>query len=281
VKWRSRDGDKTPQVDHDADGWSELVHAHGTAGDVPRLLAACSGPVSGRDRAWGELWDRLCHHGSVYSASAAAVPYLTALACDDELRPADRAQATSLIAAIADGSSYLAVHGPLVPGRYSAREREQLSIEQRWAKDAREAARAAAPTVLRRLATTNGRELLVIVVLAAEVGPVALPFADLLAEARERVAPGEQRAAVDLAVMLVRGDPLTGAELDARLARLDHEVALYLEQSLPGLPVDVQARALVNMLVADYGSWTPTMPIPLHRGDAASSDRQRRSSTGG
>jgi hypothetical protein len=217
------------------------------------------------------LWDRLCHHGSVYSASAAAVPELTRLACDDGLRPADRAQATSLIAAIADGSSYLAVHGPLMPGRFSTQEREQLSIEQGWVQDARRAAREYAPQILNRLDTTTGRELLVIVVLAAEVGLGAAPFADALQRARERVAPGEQRAAVDLAVSLVRGEMLTTEQLRAAVARLDHEVSDYLEQALPGLPPDTQARALITMIVADYGSWTPTMPIPIRRADTPQS----------
>ncbi|HEY6796769.1 MAG TPA: hypothetical protein VI248_19025 [Kineosporiaceae bacterium] len=274
MKWRSKANQQPARPEPEVGIWGQLRHAHGAASDIPALLHAASGPASGRDRAWAQLWDRLCHHGSVYSASAAAVPELTRLACDDSLRPADRAQATSLIAAIADGSSYLAVHGPVVPGRFSAAEREQLSIEQGWVQDARRAAREYAPRILQRLDSTNGRELLVIVVLAAEVGLGAAPFADALKRARDRVAPGEQRAAVDLAVTLVRGELLTTEELQARVARLDHEVSSYLQQALTGLPPDTQARALVTMIVADYGSWTPTMPIPFgssSRSDAAPS----------
>lgn len=264
MRWLSKGG-RQQEPQPEIGGWSQLRHAYGPASDIPGLLHAARGPASGRDRAWAQLWDRLCHHGSVYSASAAAVPELTRLACDDSLRPADRAQATSLVAAIADGSSYLAVHGPVVPGRFSATEREQLSIEQGWVQDARRAAREYAPQILQRLDTTTGRELLVIVVLAAEVGLGAAPFADALQRARERVAPGEQRAAVDLAVTLVRGQLLTTEELQARVARLDHEVSSYLNNALGGLPPDTQARALITMIVADYGSWTPTMPIPIRR----------------
>ena len=262
MRWRPK-ANKEPEPQPEVGGWALLRHAYGHAVDVPALLQAACGPTNGRDRAWAQLWDRLCHHGAVYSASAAVVPELTRLACDDSLRPADRAQATSLIAAIADGSSYLAVHGPLVPGRFSADEREQLSIEQGWVQDARRAAREYAPHILRRLETTNGRELLVVVVLAAEVGLGAAPFVEMLQRARERVAPGEQRTAVELAVSLVCGELLTAEELQARVARLDHEVASYLNQALSGLPPDTQARALITMIVADYGSWTPTMPIPI------------------
>ena len=71
--------------------------------------------------------------------------------------------------------------------------------------------------------------------------------------------------AFGIAVALVRGELLTTEELQARVARLDHEVAAYLNTALGGLPPDTQARALVTMIVADYGSWTPTMPIPIRR----------------
>ena len=58
---------------------------------------------------------------------------------------------------------------------------------------------------------------------------------------------------------------LTVEELQVRVARLDHEVSAYLNNALNGLPPDTQARALITMIVADYGSWTPTMPIPIRR----------------
>jgi hypothetical protein len=160
-----------------------------------------------------------------------------------------------------------------VPGRFSAQEREQLSIEQGWVQDARRAAREYAPQILQRIETTNGRELLVVIVLAAEVGLGAAPFAEAMQRARDRVAPGEQRTAVELAVSLVRGELLTTEELQARVRRLDHEVGSYLNQALTGLPPDTQARALITMIVADYGSWTPTMPIPIRRADTPQSTR--------
>ena len=58
--------------------WARLGHAYGSAEDIPGLLAqARSGPD---DRASGELWSRLCHQGTVYSASYAALPELAAIA---------------------------------------------------------------------------------------------------------------------------------------------------------------------------------------------------------
>ncbi|MCZ1002041.1 hypothetical protein O1M63_34875 [Streptomyces mirabilis] len=58
--------------------WSRLHHAYGTAEDVPGLLDAV-GPDA-QDPGWNKLWSRLCHQGTVYSASYAALPALTEMA---------------------------------------------------------------------------------------------------------------------------------------------------------------------------------------------------------
>ncbi|OSZ62130.1 hypothetical protein OQI_01610 [Streptomyces pharetrae CZA14] len=58
--------------------WSRLHHAYGTAEDIPSLLdRAGSDP---QDSSWDDLWSRLCHQGTVYSASYAALPALTEMA---------------------------------------------------------------------------------------------------------------------------------------------------------------------------------------------------------
>jgi hypothetical protein len=61
---------------HDA-GWAHLSHAYGEASDIPYWLSKVS---PGREKAWNELWSRLCHQGSVYDASFAALPALLDLA---------------------------------------------------------------------------------------------------------------------------------------------------------------------------------------------------------
>ncbi|MFJ8609967.1 hypothetical protein ACIRH0_22625 [Streptomyces sp. NPDC093675] len=58
--------------------WSELHHAYGTAEDVPGLLDAAR--PAPQDPSWDELWSRLCHQGTVYSASYAALPALRDMA---------------------------------------------------------------------------------------------------------------------------------------------------------------------------------------------------------
>ncbi|TDD29763.1 hypothetical protein E1218_03075 [Kribbella turkmenica] len=57
--------------------WTSLRDAYGTAGPVEALLRR--GDTQDRT-IWDELWSRLCHQGTVYSASYAALPRLADLA---------------------------------------------------------------------------------------------------------------------------------------------------------------------------------------------------------
>jgi hypothetical protein len=76
--------------------WSQLTHAYGSAEDIPDLLSQVApGP---RSQAWSELWSRLCHQGTIYSASHAALPALTQLA--RQWPPTDRADPLVLAGAI-------------------------------------------------------------------------------------------------------------------------------------------------------------------------------------
>lgn len=58
--------------------WAELDHASGSAENIPGLFARLGG--SEDDAVWSELWSDLCHQGSVYAASWAAMPVLTDIA---------------------------------------------------------------------------------------------------------------------------------------------------------------------------------------------------------
>jgi len=56
--------------------WADLQDAYGSAERTPDLIAAAvaSGQEFGAE--WDEVWGRLCHQGTVYSASYAAIPLL-------------------------------------------------------------------------------------------------------------------------------------------------------------------------------------------------------------
>jgi len=62
----------------DAELWTTLRHAYGTAEDIPLLLRQLRlFPPSRPDaEPWHSLWSALCHQGDVYSASFAAVPHI-------------------------------------------------------------------------------------------------------------------------------------------------------------------------------------------------------------
>jgi hypothetical protein len=77
--------------------WSQLNHAYGTADDVPGLLDKVSQAPNDSD--WTELWSRLCHQGTVYSASHAALPALRDMA--RQWSPAARQAPLLLAGAIA------------------------------------------------------------------------------------------------------------------------------------------------------------------------------------
>jgi hypothetical protein len=66
--------------------WSDLDHAYGPATDIPDLLRELRDfPPAAENTAepYFSLWSSLCHQGSVYMASFAAVPHIVE-ACQDE-----------------------------------------------------------------------------------------------------------------------------------------------------------------------------------------------------
>ena len=61
--------------------WSMLHHAYGEATDVPDMLRAMASPDPGvRHQAYDDAYGNIFHQGSVYSATAASVPFLYELA---------------------------------------------------------------------------------------------------------------------------------------------------------------------------------------------------------
>ncbi|MFG3000803.1 hypothetical protein [Streptomyces sp. NPDC048340] len=70
--------------------WSQLGHAYGSAEGIPALLDRIASEPNAE--LWNDLWSALCHQGSVYSASFAALPWLVCVADGD-----DREQAVSAL----------------------------------------------------------------------------------------------------------------------------------------------------------------------------------------
>ena len=80
--------------------WAELTHAYGEAEDVPELVRALGAPDSDRaQEAFEKLNSSLFHQGTVYPASAAAIPFLVELACS---APHHRAELVTMVGMLAD-----------------------------------------------------------------------------------------------------------------------------------------------------------------------------------
>ena len=88
----------------DAIDWSTVQACYGPATAVPSLLSQLASP-SARERsgAIGELWGCLCHQGTVYEASALAVPFLYEAAKSLAITRADRNQLLALVVHIGLG----------------------------------------------------------------------------------------------------------------------------------------------------------------------------------
>jgi hypothetical protein len=90
----------------DAIDWSSLTHAHGPASDVPeRLRSLLFDDPAVQLEACAELHERIRHQGTVYPASAAAVPFLFELLAHPVGRVAGCA--ASLLGCIATGEGWL------------------------------------------------------------------------------------------------------------------------------------------------------------------------------
>ncbi|MFL1430434.1 MULTISPECIES: hypothetical protein [unclassified Nocardiopsis] len=111
---------------HDID-WAALEHAYGPAHEVPAWLSALrSADPAERDAAMNGLYDAVHHQGSVYSSTAAGLPFLFALAEDP--RAPGRAEVVRFLVsvgrAVIDQAEWGAGDhfgiGPLMRGRAEA-----------------------------------------------------------------------------------------------------------------------------------------------------------------
>ncbi len=124
--------------------WKRLSHAYGSARDLPALLMAVA---RGEDDG-GDLFANIYHQGTVYSATAAAAPFLAELALafvqqPDATRACTDVTLLTLLGHIASGAGYYQAHGQLsweadrATPRVLAREKREvtnahLAVCQAW-----------------------------------------------------------------------------------------------------------------------------------------------------
>jgi hypothetical protein len=213
--------------------WEALRHAYGSAGDVPDLLQELSGnSEQAREAAIDQLWSSLCHQETVYSASAATVPFLFDAARSPRLSDTQRYLLLSLVVYIGRG-------GDTTWKGYSTWEE---------AESCREAVAAVAPEVIRWAAAEEVPARVAAVALCVYF-PTALEQAGVgLSALTDGLTEPRLAAACDLTARIVAGQPLDDAVVHAA-AEMDSETLDYVEQALEGEPVDRKARGAVLELL--------------------------------
>ena len=135
--------------------WSSLTHAHGPATDVPELLRSLlSEDPDVRLQAFAELHETIWHQGTVYPASAAAIPFLFELLTHPGVH--DPGWAASLLGCIATGEGWLQ-YGLRVDGEQTLRKR--LARQGRSLEEALEEERAVLEAIHRDVAAGLGHLL--------------------------------------------------------------------------------------------------------------------------
>ncbi|MFJ3296724.1 HEAT repeat domain-containing protein [Streptomyces bacillaris] len=231
------------RADLDALPWASYGHAYGSAEDVPGCLRALAGDDdAAADEAQGELYGSILHQGSVYEASAQAVPFLARIAAAD-IRTAD---VLLLIGGIAEGgedpSPEAGDRPPAEAGDgLPARESDEAGESDEVA--CRRAVVTQLPLLLRAL---DHQDRAVRQAAAWAAGWTGA------AGAAAAVPALRDRAAVET-------DPLVRAELLSALAQLDPEgTARAATEAIgpDGSPPELRIAALLAS--ADIGlPWTP------------------------
>jgi hypothetical protein len=94
-----------PLGDLDAVDWLSLSHAYGPAKTTADELRALTSEDEGtRSEAFGALTASICHQGSVYPATGAAVPFLVEIATMESVPAGSRAEVVMLLDWIAEGN---------------------------------------------------------------------------------------------------------------------------------------------------------------------------------
>lgn len=105
--------------DLDTIDWALLEHAHGEATDVPAMLRSLASPnADERMQTLAMLFEIIWHQGTVFPATAAAVPFLFELLTHPDVD--DKGGIAVLISAITEGEGYYQVHAQTEEARQSA-----------------------------------------------------------------------------------------------------------------------------------------------------------------
>ena len=124
--------------------WPDITHAYGPANDVPELILAitsCDDDV--RNKAWHQLHGNLWHQGSVYEATAYAVPLFLELLKEPTVPSKHRI--LGYLALLFTGRSYWDVHQHLRIAQDMVKQpgfQAKLENEVKWVEATKQAVTA-------------------------------------------------------------------------------------------------------------------------------------------
>ncbi len=135
--------------------WSKLNHAYGSADDIPdHIRGLFTSSTQKREETWYELYGNLWHQGTVYEATAYAVPFLIEL-LEIESTP-DKHNILSYLGTLAEGSSYIDAHKELNITCYTEEDLTiRLQQELEWVRITRDTVLKAHNVYLGFLSTDN------------------------------------------------------------------------------------------------------------------------------
>jgi hypothetical protein len=239
--------------------WDHLEHAYGSSGDVPGLLRdLTSRRRRRRERALFELFGNIHHQGTVYSATAPAVPFLAELVRCDETDDRVRVELAWLLGAIAAGTSYLDVHGPMMEEAGERVDQTLLAEELRWVRAAREAVGVEVPGLV-PLVGSGPSELSLSVAAVAALFPEHADTSVPLVRAAHEQERNETRRRLLALVLLLLGDrsrPLLDEVRGTPADDAEPDVVAGVVSALEDGRIPEQASILLEDLVgASFRGW--------------------------
>ena len=231
----------------DAIDWSGVDHAYGPATDVPDRLRSIAGPdEAARERALWELSGSIHHQGTIYPATALAVPFLARIAVETAMPPGDRTMIVALLGAIAAGASTIQLRDESRDASATNEIDPAVARQLEAAIASRAAVGREAPALIAGLGGLDPQTDWRLAALAAQVPESAAAIVPIVGTLQRRSDDPRLQAALALTVGLVRGH-LSRVDFDAAVAAIGPEE--FAEADVPAGPEsDGRARLVAANL---------------------------------
>lgn len=240
--------------------WDQLEHAYGEASDIPQMLRELASlDTEIRERALWSLYGNIWHQGTVYEATAYAIPFLIELLEESDVE--DKHAILIYLSDLAFGSSYADVHQHSIfhqDQRGTSEFQEQIRKELDWVRLARYEVQKGCPVYTRLL---NHELPLVRAAAAYLLGIFPECIKENLSTLRMHFASDESdemvRAAIIFAVgLLAKNEPSAITDLETvcqseAVLSVRLSAAIGLAQSIPDRVPDTVLNLLIQSTITE------------------------------